>query len=51
LGSTGQGDAHDPELRAHDAADAAVLESLQDGAKEALDLLTAWRAKSTGELG
>jgi Kef-type K+ transport system membrane component KefB len=47
-------------LRAHDAADAAalegvgadvVLEPLRDGAKEIVDLLTAWRAKSTGELG
>ena len=47
-------------LRAHDAADAAalegvgadvVLEPLRDGAKQAVDQLTAWRAKSTGELG
>jgi Kef-type K+ transport system membrane component KefB len=47
-------------LRAHDAADAAalegvgadvILEPLRDGAKEIVDLLTAWRAKSTGELG
>ncbi len=47
-------------LRAHDAADGEVLEGagadvvlepLRDGAKEAVDLLTAWRAKSTGKLG
>ena len=47
-------------LRAHDAADAEVLEDagadlvlapLRDGAKEAVDLLTARRVKSTGERG
>ncbi|MEE9281010.1 MAG: sodium:proton exchanger, partial [Myxococcota bacterium] len=47
-------------LRAHDAADGEVLEGagadlvlepLRDGAKEAVDLLTAGRAKSTGKLG
>ena len=50
----------DVALRAHDAPDAAVLEAagvdlvlarLRDGAKEAVDLLTAWRVKSTAERG
>ncbi len=47
-------------LRAHDAADAEALERaganvvlapLRDGAEKAVDVLTAWQARSTGASG